>query len=674
MEDTGNLVLRNAANATVWQSFDSPSDTLLPGQMFNSSSLAVMKAWQNDDDWRGGNYMLQWKSNDMLIIRYEIPYSWEASSRDYWTATQPFSTVFLTSSGEFQGIDMNGNTVTIATADEQGEFFRLTITKDGNLCMYSSSGTVVWSSFVNKCEIFNICGPYAMCIGGECSCPEGFQLVDPDDTRLGCRRIEAAAFCKPGVADTFGPPLAINWWGNDLPGMPLSNVNVSFCMDQCLASCYCQDFIMIRDDCYLKKDALLNGLYAGSGLSYVRVAGTFRATPPPASKAPADSEKNILVPALAAAVATLAVLSCISWSLLATRQMHRMRLQRLQSKWNSAKGAMIRFSYREIVLMTENFGTKIGEGGHGTVFKGHIGSFEVAVKRLNPMLSSQVEKEFANEVDCIGLIHHVHLVSLLGYCAEDNHRLLVYEYVKRGSLDRALFGVKSPVLEWRDRYAIAIQVARGLAYLHDDCDQRIVHCDVKPENILLDENRAVKVADFGISRILKRDQTQTQTMHIRGTRGYLGPEWVTTDRLSITNKVDVYSFGMVLLEIVSGRRNLMPDHDDMDAYYFPTWAFPRMGTDAFLDVVDPALTGIVDPVEVKRALQVAFWCINSHPQARPTMSEVVQMLQGHIAIAVPVPKPIIFDESSDPSLHGLSSSFSAESLSDSLALCSMERS
>jgi len=151
-----------------------------------------------------------------------------------------------------------------------------------------------------------------------------------------------------------------------------------------------------------------------------------------------------------------------------------------------------------------------------------------------------VEKEFLNEVDSIGLIHHMNLVSLLGYCAEAGQRFLVYEYMENGSLDAALFREEkagSPVLEWRPRFANAIHTARGLAYLHDDCDQQIIHCDVKPENILLDATLSAKVADFGISRIMKRDQTRTVTMHVRGTRGYLAPEYWASDCVSISNKV-----------------------------------------------------------------------------------------------------------------------------------------
>lgn len=272
--------------------------------------------------------------------------------------------------------------------------------------------------------------------------------------------------------------------------------------------------------------------------------------------------------------------------------------------------------------MTENFARKIGEGGYGTVFQGHVGETAVAVKRLNKQLSTDVEKEFLQEVESIGMIHHVHLVSLLGYCAEGSHQLLVYEFVEKGTLDRALFrgdNLQLPVLDWRTRFAVAIQTARGLAYLHDDCEQKIIHCDIKPENILLDSSQCAKVADFGLLRIMKGDQTRTLTMNIRGTYGHIAPEYMcpAADGMAITTKVDVCSYGMVLLEIISGRRNLIKSKFDAPDWYFPRWAFAKIETDVVVDVLDKSLTGIVDVEELRRAVQVAFWCINDRPHLRP---------------------------------------------------------
>lgn len=281
-------------------------------------------------------------------------------------------------------------------------------------------------------------------------------------------------------------------------------------------------------------------------------------------------------------------------------------------------------------------------------------SIQVAVKRLDKL--SPRDDAFVNEVNTIGCIHHINLVKLYGYCSSSTHKLLVYEFVANSSLDKLLFRrdakSDSPILEWRTRFKIALQTARGLAYLHEDVrDQRIIHCDIKPENILLDSKMTAKVADFGLSRILNREQTRTMTKRIRGTTGYLAPEW-TSENTPITAKIDVFSFGMVLLEVVSGRRNLRPYwihdqeiHDSqMECRYFPQWAFPKVETEDFLEVVDGGLQGIVDAKQVKRALLVAFWCINENPNQRPTMSKVVQLLEGHIPIERPVARPRFLDD------------------------------
>jgi serine/threonine protein kinase len=222
------------------------------------------------------------------------------------------------------------------------------------------------------------------------------------------------------------------------------------------------------------------------------------------------------------------------------------------------------------------------------------------------------------------------------------------------SLDKSLFREDKsiPILEWRPRFNIAIQTARGLAYLHDDIrDQRIIHRDVKPENILLDSTYSAKVADFGLSRILNRKQSLTMTTHVQGTYGYLAPEW-TSNFTPITSKTDVYSFGMVLFEIISGRRNAKPpapssnELHDSDNWYFPLWAYSKLNESNFdiLEVLDPSLTGMADPTEVERVLKVAFWCINNNHQLRPSMSKVVQMLEGHVPIGLPIPQPTFNDK------------------------------
>jgi len=212
-----------------------------------------------------------------------------------------------------------------------------------------------------------------------------------------------------------------------------------------------------------------------------------------------------------------------------------------------------RFSYKEIQKATKCFQEELGSGGSGAVYKGVLGDKRiVAVKKLNDVVHG--DQEFRSELSVNGRIYHMNLVRIWGFCAEKSHRLLISEFVKNGSLDRILFDNQdlSPVLQWSQRYSIALGVAKGLAYLHHECLEWIIHCDVKPENILLDEDFEPKIADFGLVKLLGRGAGAQMLSRVHGTRGYIAPEWALN--LPITGKADVYSYGVVLLELVKGTR------------------------------------------------------------------------------------------------------------------------
>lgn len=206
----------------------------------------------------------------------------------------------------------------------------------------------------------------------------------------------------------------------------------------------------------------------------------------------------------------------------------------------SIPGLPSRFTYDELEEATNNFQTLIGSGGFGSVYKGQLPDKTlIAVKKITN-IGLAGKKEFCTEIAVIGKIHHINLVKLIGYCAEGSNRLLVYEYMSRGSLDRPLFGQgPGPALEWCERMEIAIGAARGLSYLHLGCENKILHCDVKPENILLGENGHVKIGDFGMAKLMTPEETGLFS-RMRETRGYLAPEWLS-NRM-ITEKTDVYGY------------------------------------------------------------------------------------------------------------------------------------
>jgi serine/threonine protein kinase len=286
-------------------------------------------------------------------------------------------------------------------------------------------------------------------------------------------------------------------------------------------------------------------------------------------------------------------------------------------------GMPTRYSYHELQAMTENFSKELGAGGFGTVFEGtSIDGIKVAVKRLDGL--SQIKKSFLAEVETIGSIHHFNLVRLIGFCAEKSHRLLVYEYMSNGSLDRWVLH-KNPekLLDWEHRKKIVLDIARGLTYLHEECRQKIVHLDIKPHNILLDENFNAKVSDFGLSKLVDRDQSQVVT-NMRGTPGYMAPEWVS---LVITEKVDVYSFGVVLLEILCGRRNF--DHSQPEEAMNLLHLFKKkIEEDRLLDLVDNYNEDMqLHGAEVVNMMRVAARCLQNDYTKRPSMSMVVKVLE-----------------------------------------------
>ncbi|CAK9263450.1 unnamed protein product [Sphagnum jensenii] len=292
--------------------------------------------------------------------------------------------------------------------------------------------------------------------------------------------------------------------------------------------------------------------------------------------------------------------------------------------------APTRFKFKELFVATDNFSSKLGQGGFGAVYKGILANGqEVAVKKMEG--SRQGEKQFQAEVATVGNVHHYNLVRFFGYCLEGSEHLLVYEFMSKGSLDNFIFMKGSEksapynMLTWSHRFSIALDVARGLAYLHEGCRKRIVHCDVKPENILLGETYSAKLSDFGLAKLIDRQEADTFTL-VRGTRGYLAPEWFLSN-MPITEKCDVYSFGIVLLELVGGRRNV--DFQlSSTKFYFHAWVHEKICTADLSEIIDKHLNNTADFGQVMLLCRLALWCIQEDPTQRPTMSKVVQVLEG----------------------------------------------
>ncbi|XP_068345339.1 rust resistance kinase Lr10-like [Pyrus communis] len=301
----------------------------------------------------------------------------------------------------------------------------------------------------------------------------------------------------------------------------------------------------------------------------------------------------------------------------------------------------IRYSYSDIKKMTRGFKDKLGEGGYGSVYKGKLRSGRfVAIKMLGK--SKANGQDFINEVGTIGRIHHVNVVQLIGYCAEGSKRALVYEFMSNGSLDKHIFPKEGLIsLRCKRAFEISLGVARGIDYLHQGCDMKILHFDIKPHNILLNDNYVPKVSDFGLARLCPADDSSLTLTAARGTIGYIAPELFYKNIGGVSNKADIYSFGMLLMEIAGKRKNLnVAAHSSQ--IYFPSWVY-----DQFSEGNDIESEGATEEENeiTKKMLIVALWCIQMKPSDRPaSMNKVVEMLEGEIGCLEMPPKPFLYPQ------------------------------
>ncbi|XP_022728777.1 LOW QUALITY PROTEIN: G-type lectin S-receptor-like serine/threonine-protein kinase At5g35370 [Durio zibethinus] len=537
LHDSGNLVLLDQGNISLWETFDYPTYTLLMGQR-----LPV------DIDFSVVDAVLQWNGMTYWVLSMD--------NRAFKDSNSPVSFMALNVSGLYwMGDD------------------------------------------AEDCRIPSICGKIGFCSSAICSCPPAFPNgID------GCVPINPSFTLPKACNESNGSETNhrdsylkigdnIDYFSTDFVEPLSRRVNLSYCQLLSSQNCSC----------------------LGSRFGATIYIKGFPINCP----------------------------CCRIWW--RRRKWHsRTAVVRLGSKNSSSAeidtisipGLPVRIEYEELATATDNFKTQIGSDGFGTVCKGILPNGPVvAVKKIRNL---GVEgKDIWTEIAIIGDIHNVNRVKFKGFCVQGKQRFLVYEYMNRGSLDRAIFNDES-VLEWK-RFEIALGTARGLAYLHGGCQPKIIHCDIKPENTLLHDNLQVKISDFGISSLLTPEQSTLLTT-LRGTRGYLAPEWLTSS--GISEKSDVYSYGMLLLETVKGRRNFStqivsnscscaPSGLELERMYFPLLALEMHEQKRYLEVpADPRLEGSVKSEEVETLVRVASCCVEFEPTSRPTMSNVVGMLEG----------------------------------------------
>ncbi|XP_028773981.1 G-type lectin S-receptor-like serine/threonine-protein kinase LECRK3 [Neltuma alba] len=655
MLDNGNFVLKNSLSNIIWESFASPTDTILPGQNLVMSQILYSNA-NGTLDYSTGNYKLEVQSDGNIVIA-----AFRYSGHAYWfTGTienNSVSIVFDNNTAMLYAVNGTRNIYQMTTQSQlpnpiEDFYHRATINDHGNfeqLIFHKKNGTewtLIWDAITEPCLVDAICGVNGFCTSPDnkvinCSCLPGYTPLDPYVPSKGCYRNLEMDFC---AANSSASDFTVQEISDaDIPNLNFAdmqwipNSDLISCTREVMSDCFCMAGVLIGTDCFKKRTPLLNGRISipttSKRVALVKV--------PVVRKDDGNDSPSWIV----------LLVSFISCSLLAlvfaaSAVHHNPKFRRWIRKEPPPNPKPVdinlkTFSFQELREATKGFKNKLGRGAFGTVYSGILTlegeQVEVAVKQLEKAEDQDEirEKEFVTEVQVIGLTHHRNLVRLLGFCNERNHRLLVYEMMKNGSLSSLLFG-EGDKPRWEDRAKIALEVARGLLYLHEECDPQIIHCDIKPQNVLLDSNYTAKVSDFGVAKLLKKDRTRTST-NVRGTMGYMAPEWLKN--APVTAKVDVYSFGVMLLETIFCRRHieLHPSQDEGEGedMILIDWVLYSAKEGNLRVMVDHDVEALNDFNRFERMTMVGLWCLSPNPAVRPTMKKVTQMLEGAMEVGVP---------------------------------------
>ncbi|KAM3710321.1 hypothetical protein ACJW31_01G020400 [Castanea mollissima] len=632
LHNTGNLVLCNNEGLILWESFHFPTDTLLPQQLLTGNTKLVSS--RSPTNFSSGFYEFLFGNDYLFHTVYNSP---DVSSI-YWSSTWPVYNIsriaVLNSLGNFSSSDG----FTFMSFDYGAVLHRrLTLDYDGNIRLYSweeegKTWVVSWQAIQTPCNIPGACGANSLCSyvigsGRKCSCLPGYKMKNRSDWAYGC---EPQFHLSCNKNESKFPLLShADFYGNDF-GVFL-NYTLDHCKDICLKSCDCIAFqYTLRHGytiCY-PKVLLLNGSrYPNlNGNIYLKLPkNKLLSNDNPleefslncSSKSTLESSKhneNGTVKFMlwfACGVGLEIICIFVVWFLLIKTQKNS---SADKEGYVLATTGFRYFTYAELKKATKGFTEEIGRGAGGIVYKGVLSD------------TSQVEGEFLAEVRIIGRISHMNVIEMWGYRAERKHRLLVYEHMELGFLAKNL---SAKTLNWEKMFKIAMGTAKGLAYLHEDCLQWILHCDV---------------ADFGLSKLQNRGVLKNSSFSkIRGTRGYMALEWVFN--LPITSKVDVYSYGIVMLEMVIGKGpsrsvHALDDGGEAEHKGLVTWVRENMkkaaaNISSLENIIDPMLEGKYDMGEMEALVQVALQCVEEDKDARPTMSQEVEMLSYQEKDSVP---------------------------------------
>ncbi|XP_038895380.1 G-type lectin S-receptor-like serine/threonine-protein kinase At1g11410 isoform X2 [Benincasa hispida] len=642
LRNTGNLALiKRESQKVIWQSFDYPSHVLLPymklGVNRRTGFSWFLTSWKAHDDPGTGNFSCRIDPTgypQLVLYDGNVPW-WRGGSWTgrRWTGVPEMTRSFIINTSYIDNSEEVSitNSVTVDTV-----LMRMTLDESGLVHRSTWNGqeqkwNEFWSAPIEWCDSYNRCGPNSNCDPYnveqfQCKCLPGFEprsnqnwfLRDPSG---GCIRKRPNATCQSGEGFVKVSRVKV-------PDTSMARVDKSMsleaCEQACLNDCNCTAYTSVNET-----------VGTGCLMWYGDLVDT-------RTYANVGQDLYVRVDAIELARKRRERLSNLSLNFGESLNSKEFDESRTSSD-------LPIFDLLTIAKATDNFSftNKLGEGGFGAVYKGKLtNGEEIAVKRLAKN-SGQGVGEFKNEVTLIAKLQHRNLVRILGYCVKNEEKMLVYEYLPNKSLDSFIFDEsKRALLNWQKRFEIICGIARGLLYLHQDSRLKIIHRDLKASNILLDADLIPKIADFGMARIFGQDQIQANTNRIVGTYGYMSPEYAMEGLFSV--KSDVYSFGILVLEMITGKKNNYDSsHLNLVGHVWELWKL-----ETATELVDSSLEESSCGHEIMRCLQIGLLCVQEDATDRPTMSTVIFMLRNEVALPSPKKPAFILKRkynSGDPS-------------------------
>ncbi|XP_062109353.1 G-type lectin S-receptor-like serine/threonine-protein kinase At4g27290 isoform X1 [Humulus lupulus] len=664
--DNGNLVLRDEKDENnkenyLWQSFDYPCDTLLSGMKLGwdlkRGHTWRLSSWKSSDDPCNADftYGMEYDKRRHTYPEYVIR---KGSEKFYRTG--PWNGLRLSGYPELRSnplfdyrfVYSDDEVYFSYTLKNKSRISRIVINQTTSVrqCLIWMETEKTWKNYYtlprDLCDNYGQCGANAECIISEnpiCQCLKGFKPKSPQDWSSmdwskGCERI-SPLMCQEKEKDGFRLfsgwklPDAQNTWVN-------KSMNLRECRAKCLSNCSCTAYTNsdIRGEgsgCVVWFGDLydIRQFPSGGQDLYVRIL----ASEIEKSRAERKVKRGVMIIAILVGSASGMILICLyirKW-----RNCHE--INAIISGNNGQEEEDLElplFDLHKISTATNNFSeeNKLGQGGFGPVYRGVLeGGQEIAVKRLS-VWSGQGDNEFKNEVKLIAKVQHRNLVKIVGCCIYEEEKLLIYEYMANKSLDYFIFDQsQGRLLTWPKRFQIVCGIAKGLSYLHHDSRLRIIHRDLKASNVLLDEAMNPKISDFGLARSFGGDQLEGNTNKVVGTYGYIAPEYAFGGLFSI--KSDVFSFGIMMLEIISGKKSIGFCYENSGATLIGyAWTLMKENND--VEFIDKCLIDSDHSMkEVLRCIHIGLLCVQQSPFDRPNMSSVVTMLSSESVL--PQPKP-----------------------------------